>query len=249
MHGRSLSRLYATRPTSCAVVPDSFLRRADPRTKLALSILASLAVMLPLPRLVVFVSAYAVLVLAAGLVRQVGEQVWRIRLLLLVLFALDWVFIGAGFAVLITLRLVLLVTSFTLLFATTTPEEMRQAIERLGVPPRFAFVFATTYRSLELVRSEWLGIIEAQRARGITLQETREWSWTAWRARLAWAVSLIVPAVVLVAQRAWSITEAAAVRGFDSPRRLPARSLRLARVDHVLLAATAGLFAGLYIWQ
>ena len=230
-----------------AIARESFLCHADPRTKLVLAVLASLAVMLPLTQLAIFLGAYLLLVGAAGLFRHITAQWWRLRVFLAVLFVLDWLVIGANFAVLITLRLALLATAFTLLFATTAPEEIRMALERIGLSSRFAFVFATTYRSLELVETEWQGILEAQRARGIVLQPLAGWGWRQWSVQLRKSVALIVPAVVMVAQRAWHIAEAAAVRGFDSPRRTPFRSLRLARLDHVLLVLGGGVFIGLWL--
>ena len=214
-----------------------------------LSLAASLAVMLPLGKLAVFVSCFGALVVAGGLTRPVYDHLRRIRVLVCVLFALDWLFIGLGFAVLITLRLGLLVTAFTLLCATTTPEEVRQVFERCGMPRRLAFTFATAYRSLDLVETEWHGILEAQRARGIMGPASADPPWSGWRRRLGDAVALVVPAVVLVAQRAWQVTEAAAARGFDAPVRRPSVGPRLASLDHLLLAGTAGLFIALYVVQ
>ncbi|MFI5397849.1 MAG: energy-coupling factor transporter transmembrane component T family protein [Candidatus Binatia bacterium] len=234
------------RRRAASLARHSFLRRADPRTKLVLSVAASLAVMLSFPQLLVFLACYVALISAAGLMRPMVTHLRRLCPFLILLFAFDWLFIGWGFAVLITLRLWLLVTAFTLLFATTTPEEVRQALERIGVPQRLAFTFATAYRSLELVETEWRGVLEAQRARGIVGQRSAE---RGWRQRLTSAVSLIVPAIVLITQRAWSMTEAAAARGVESPLRLPRHGLRLGRMDHLLLAGMAGLFLGLYAFQ
>jgi energy-coupling factor transporter transmembrane protein EcfT len=224
----------------------SFLRGADPRTKLTLSLAASVAVMLPLARLAAFFACYLLLVAAAGLVPHALAQLRRLTLLLVVLFALDWLFIGLGFAALITLRLALLSTAFSLFFATTTPDELRGALEQMRVPSRLAFTFATAYRSLALVEDEWRGIIEAQRARGIFREPGSGGSWRAWRQHLASAASLVVPAVVLTTQRAWSLAEAAAVRGLESPLRRPCRTLRLARLDYLLLAGAVGLLAILF---
>ena len=44
-------------------------------------------------------------------------------------------------------------------------------------------------------------------------------------------VALTVPAVVMTAKRAWSITEAAYARGFDSPHRTSYRRLQLTWLD------------------
>lgn len=222
-----------------AVAEGSFLRRADPRTKIALSFAASAAVALPLTSLAFFGVCFAGLLAAAGLARQAAAQLWGARLWFAVLFVLDWLFVGIDFAVLITLRLALLSSAFTLVFATTTADELRLAGERLGLSPRLAFAFATAFRSLGLLEREWQGIHEAQRARGILTESTARRRWRLRREDLARAAALIVPAVVLAAQRAWSISEAAAARGFDSPLRRPYRALRLGVLDHALLAATA----------
>lgn len=222
-----------------ALAADSFLRRVDPRTKVALALAVSAAVALPLTPLVFFGACFAGLLAAAGLTRQAAAQLWRARLWLAVLFLLDGVFVGLDFAALITLRLMLLTSAFILVFATTTPDELRVAGERFGLPPRLAFAFATAFRSLALVEREWQGIREAQHARGIGVEHSVKLRWRLRRADLTSAAALVVPAIVLAAQRAWSISEAAAARGFESPLRQPYRALRLGALDHALLVATA----------
>jgi energy-coupling factor transport system permease protein len=223
----------------------SFLRRADPRTKLLVSVAASAGLMLALPQLAVMLAGYLILITTAGLRWEVVAQLRRSGIFLIVLFAIDWVCISFGFAVLIALRLALLVTSFTVFFATTTPDELQAALEYVRLPARLAFTFATAYRFVGLFGTEWHGIVEAQRARGIVVLPR---SWRGWREprqHLASAVALVVPAVVLATQRAWSINEAAAARGFDSPHRSSSRPLRLTGVDHVLLTAAGALWVGL----
>lgn len=229
------------------VVEASFLRRTDPRTKLALALLVSAAVMLPLAPLALFAAGFGVFVLAAGLGSRVRSPLWRIRWLLLVLFAVDWAFVGPELAVVVTLRLVLLVTAFQVVLATTRPEELREALERLGMPERVAFSLAVAQGSLGAFASEWRRILEAQRARGIVfvvagetrIQRLRRW----WRQ----SPGLVVPAIVLATQRAWAVHEAAAVRGLGSApaHREPAP---LRSRDRLLLAAAAACFAGLSLW-
>ena len=224
----------------------SFLRRIDPRTKLVLSLAASAAVMLPLRPLALFVGCYAALVLTAGIARHAWRHLTRVGLLLVALFAFDWVLVGLPFAVLISLRLVLLVTAFTVLFATTTPDELRLALESLRIPRRVAFAFATACCALPLLESEWHAIREAQQARGIHRGDTGTSGWRGWRERVASAVALIVPAIVMITQRAWSIHESAAVRGFESPRRRPCRRAALSRLDWLLLGSVALVLLGVF---
>jgi energy-coupling factor transport system permease protein len=202
--------------------------------------------MLPLAHLAAVLAAYSLLILAARIERQVLAQLRRAAVLLIVLFAADWLWINLGFALLIAARLILLITGFSLFFATTTPDELQAALERMRVPARLAFAFATAYRFLRLLDSEWQGIIEAQQARGVVVSTP---SWRAPRQSLAQAMAIIVPAVVLTTQRAWSITEAAAARGFESPGRRPSRRLHFSRVDRLLLTAVAGVAVSLLVYR
>lgn len=226
------------------IVGDSPLRGLDPRTKLALCLAASLAVMLPLQRLVAFMTVYVLLLLWARLLPSAAEQVWRIKWILVLLFALDWWFVGLNLAAIVTLRLVLLAGAFTLFFATTTPGEFRLALEWLHLPHRYAFSVTLAFSSLGFLGDEWRTIREAQQSRG---------AWTVkkgWRGLLGQVremVALAVPVIVLTTKRAWAITEAAYARGFDSPKRRPYRRLQAGTLDLVFLLGSAAVAAAL-IW-
>ncbi len=227
-----------------AVDAHSFLRRVDPRTKVALSLAASAAVALPLIPLALFGAGFGGLLVAGGLAPQAIGQLRRAWMWFAVLFVLDWAFIGLDFAALIVLRLALLTSAFVLVFATTTPDELRVAGERFGLPSRLAFAFASAFRSIGLVEREWRGILEAQKARGIGRQDSEPARWRLRREDLTRVAALVVPAVVLAAQRAWSISESAAARGFESPLRRPYAALRLGTLDWAFLVATAAVLAG-----
>jgi energy-coupling factor transport system permease protein len=234
------------RTRGLALVETSPLRRADPRTKLALSLCASLAVMLPLEKLVAFMGLYVALLAWARLLPEAARQVWRLKWVLLVLFIVDWIFVSLDLAAIITLRLILLAGAFALFFATTTPGELRLALEWMRVPYRYAFSLSVAFQSVGLLDDEWRAIREAQRARGA-------WSVpTTWRQLVEGVrdlIALSVPAVVMTTKRAWAMTEAAYARGFDSPRRRPYQSLRMGWLDWLLLAATAAVAAGLLLWR
>ena len=92
------------RTRKLSLVESSPLRGADPRTKLALSLCASLAVMLPLEKLAVFMGLYVLLLLWARLLPATARQVWRLKWVLIVLFVVDWLFVSRDLAVIVTLR-------------------------------------------------------------------------------------------------------------------------------------------------
>ncbi|MGC9346703.1 MAG: energy-coupling factor transporter transmembrane component T family protein [Anaerolineae bacterium] len=227
------------------LVESSPLRRFDPRTKLALSTLASLAVMLPLERLVIFMALYAGLLTWAHLTSETGRQLRRLKWLLIALFFIDWLVLGLDLATLITLRVVLLASVFTLFVGTTTPGEFRLALETLGVHYRYAFSLSLAFQTLPLLRSEWGAIQEAQVSRGLTPLQPK--SIRSYLRRVSHLVALTVPAIVLTTRRAWSITEAAYARGFGSPHRRLYRQLRMRGRDWLLIGAALVVMTALLL--
>ena len=236
----------AGRPRRLALVETSPLRRADPRAKLALGLAVSLAVMLPVERLALFMALYAALLLWARLLPEAARQVWRLKWVLVILFVVDWLVVDLDLAVAVSLRLILLASAFALFFATTTPGEMRLALEWLRVPYRYAFSVSLAFQSVGLIDDEWRSIREAQQARGAWAPAS---GWRNVLRRVRDLVALAVPAVVLTTKRAWAMTEAAYARGFDSPRRRPYRRLAIGWLDWALLAGAAIVILLLLLWR
>jgi energy-coupling factor transport system permease protein len=228
------------------LVSESPLRQVDPRVKLEMSILVALAVMLPLARLVAVWLAFMALMFPARLVGEVWHQIRRIVWILVVLFILDWLAVGLEFALLITFRFSLVVSAFVVFFATTRPEEFRLALERLGIPYPYAFSLSLAFQSISLMNEEWQAIREAQRSRG-AWEERRGLERTG--ERLNDLIALGVPAIVLTVKRAWTLTEAAYTRGFDSPHRKPYRQLAMQPVDWILAIGSLVVIVLVFIWR
>jgi energy-coupling factor transport system permease protein len=202
--------------------------------------------MLPLEKLIVCLGLYVLLLFWARLLPEAGKQVWRLKWVLIALFCIDWLVVSLDLAVIVTLRLILLAGVFTLVVCTTSPSEIRLAMEHLRVPYRYAFSLSLAFQSVELLSAEWRAILEAQRARG---------AWTprvpGWRGLVNYVrgmVALTVPAIVLTTRRAWAMTEAAYARGFDAPHRRPYHRLSWGRLDWILIAATVIVGIGVVLW-
>jgi energy-coupling factor transporter transmembrane protein EcfT len=218
-----------------SLVENSPLRHVDPRVKLTIGLCTSLAVMLSLERLAIFMIGYVIFLAWARLLGVAARQAWRLRWLLAILFILDFWLVSWELAVAVTLRLVLLAGVFSLFVATTTPGELSLALEGLHLPYRYAFSLGLAFQSLGLLEEEWHSIQEAQQARGA-------WplvkNWQQIIRRLGDLVALTVPAIVLTTKRAWSVTESAYARGFDAPYRRPYHRLTLTQRDWLYLTAT-----------
>lgn len=213
----------------------SYLRSFDPRAKLALALSASFAVMLPLPTLCIFFLGMGTILVTAGIAGRAVREAMRLRWLLLLLFLLDWAFVGIELAVAVTLRIVLLVSSFQIVLATTTPAELQRALRQLGMPARVAFSLGVAQQSLTLLQADVRRILEAQQARGIRF--TADGVTLRTRARMLWdrSLAVVIPAIVVATQRAWAAHEAAAVRGFGGPHGQAVGGPAMERRDYGLL--------------
>ena len=234
----------AGRSRRLALVENSPLRGADPRTKLFISIAVSLVVMMSLERLALFIGIYILFLFWARLLIPAAQQLWRLKWLLLILFALDWWLIDINHAVIICSRIILLTGIFALFFSTTTTRELGLALEKLRFPYRYAFSLSLAFQSLGLLDDEWRSIREAQASRG-ALPELS--SFRKLLAQVGNLISLTVPAIVLTTKRAWAITEAAYARGFDSPHRTSYYSLAFARFDFLLMGGVSLVIILLYL--
>lgn len=228
-----------------ALIEDSPLRKIDPRTKLFVSVVVSLVVMMPLDRLMIFLGVYILFLLWARLLVPAAEQIWRLKWLLLILFAFDWWLISLLHAATICARLILLAGVFALFFSTTTTRELGLALEKMRVPYRYAFSLGLAFQSLGLLDDEWRAIREAQTSRGAAPDVS---SFRRLVRQVGNLISLTVPAIVLTTKRAWAITEAAYARGFDSPHRTSYHTLSFSRMDAILAVGTVGLIVLLY-WR
>lgn len=222
------------------------LRNFDPRAKLFLSLCASVVVMLPLQRLVVFLGIYLLFIIWSRLFFRFLKQLDKIKWILIILFIVDWLVVSLQLAVEVTLRLTVITSVFTMLISTTTPGELALALERLGLPYRFAFSIKLAFQSLGILEQEWQAIWEAQKSRGVLsdIMNIRTIF-----TKLGDLVSLTVPAIVLATKQAWVITESATARGFDSPMRKPYHQLSFTTRDWVLSIISAGLVAMLIFWR
>jgi energy-coupling factor transporter transmembrane protein EcfT len=227
------------------LVEDSPLRKADPRTKLFLSLAISLVVMTSIERLLIFLGVYLLFLIWARLLTPTAQHIWRLKWILILLFAFDWWLISLDHAVLICIRIILLTGVFALFFSTTNTRELGLALEKLYVPYRYAFSLSLAFQSLGLLDDEWRAIREAQTSRGALPDSSSFWKLIT---NVGDLISLTVPAIVLTTKRAWAITEASYARGFDSPHRVSYHTLEFSRLDFVLMAGTMLLLILLF-WR
>ncbi len=222
------------------------LRHLDPRSKLFVSIALSLAVMLPLDKLIIFIGVCIIFIAWARLLPAMLRQTWQLRWILFFLFVIDWWLVSLELATVITLRLVLLSGVFALFFSTTSTNELSMALESLRIPYRYAFSINLAFQSIGLLQEEWQAIREAQQSRGILVK------FDGIRQLIKQVndlIALTVPAIVLTTRRAWAITEAAYSRGFDSPQRISYYQLHMKWLDWLFIGLILAVMLTFIFWR
>jgi energy-coupling factor transport system permease protein len=142
-------------------------------------------------------------------------------------------------AVSASLRLMALTSAFFLLFRTTTPQDLGNALVKSGLPYEVAFVLSTSLQFVPVISRKAQNIVDAQRSRGIPLEPGLR--------ALRHYPALMAPLLVQAFQLADELAEAMEARGFGRKGRTFAREYRLRLVDWGTLIGMAALLA-MVIW-
>jgi len=147
------------------------------------------------------------------------------------------------FALSLTLRFLVLITSFSIFFLTTSPDKLSLALEKARVPYEFNFAFITAIRFVPVLADEAQSIIDAQRSRGLELERGN------FLARIRKYIPILLPLIINSIRRSLELAEAMESRAFGAAaKRTNLYELKMNRRDYAVLAVSAlALTAALYI--
>jgi energy-coupling factor transport system permease protein len=153
-------------------------------------------------------------------------------------FAIAWWAFDLPTAVMTSLRLLTLTSIFFLFFRTTAPEDLGNALVKVGLPYTFAFVLSTSLQFVPVISRKAQNVVDAQRSRGIPLEPGLP--------ALRHYPALLAPLLIQAFQLADELAEAMEARGFGRPGRTFWRDYRLRALDWLVLAG-AGIALALII--
>lgn len=213
----------------------------DPRTKLFLVFAYAVVLMFTAYPAAVCIESLivALLVVVLNLVRA-WLKMLRVLLpmaaffVVVMLLSLDLTAALAG-----ALRLVAMTSAFFVFFQTTAPEDLANALIKMGVPYAFAFILTTAMQFVPVLSRQIQEVMDAQRARGIRLE--RDLS------SMRNYPALFTPLLIQSFTLADHLAEAMEARGFGTGRRTFVRDYSLRGVDFIALLL-ALLFV-LMAWQ
>jgi len=235
---------------------DTFIHRLDPRTKFAIScIIFTIAlVFTELPFLIVLFLAQIPLIWLARVHREWGRSIRGGLSLTIIIFVTNVLvgYISNSFVLTLSLivysstlafRFIVLMSSFSLFFLTTSPDDLSLALEQSHIPYEFCFAFTTAVRFVPVLAIEAQTIMDAQKSRGLELEKGNFFK------RIRNYIPILIPLIVGAIRRSLELAEAMESRAFGAKKqRTSLYSLRLRNTDYaVLLLGATVLILSVYI--
>ena len=148
---------------------------------------------------------------------------------------------GILYGIAMSLRVLCIVTPFSVILSTTQPRDIIMAlVDKLHVPYDYAFLFTTTLRFMPIIMGEVTTISQAQRSRAYAVE-----GWNPIRRLKAFA-PIALPIVFIAIEKAERLGLCMDLRGYGSKDRTYLRSFRLRFLDWVALSLMAlALFGGI----
>ena len=216
----------------------------DPRTKFIVSCII-FAVALIFPELLIIAILFAAqipLIFLAKIQREWSRSLRGGLPLIVIIFATNLIFgyISNGFqltssiltySIAMTLRFITLISSFSLFFLTTSPDDLSLALEQSHIPYEFCFAFTTAVRFVPVLANEAQTIVDAQRSRGLELEKG------SFIKKIRNYIPILIPLIVGAIRRSLELAEAMESRAFGAKEhRTSFYSLKLKKNDFITLA-------------
>ncbi len=148
-----------------------------------------------------------------------------------------------------TIRFLALMSSFSIFFMTTSPDDLGLALEQAHVPYSLCFTFTTAVRLVPTMAVDAQTVVDAQRSRGLELDKGN------FLKRIRNYIPILIPLIVSAIRRSVELAEALESRAFGlTSRRQSLIVLRMKTSDYLtilisivllLLAAWASIYAQL----
>lgn len=146
------------------------------------------------------------------------------------------------FSLTMMFRFLVLISSFSFFFMTTSPDDLGLALEEMHIPYALCFTFTTAVRLVPTMAIEAQTIMDAQRSRGLELDKGNLFK------RIRNYMPILIPLIVLAIKRSIELAEALESRAFDvSKKRVSYIILKLRSIDYcVIIIALFFLILGFY---
>ncbi len=234
---------------------DSPIHRLDPRAKFLLTLVffASSVIFLEAIPLLLILAVQIPLVVTAKVTKEWLKTIKGASVIAAFIFItnlISFYYFRGGltpslveYSAALTIRFIVLVTSFSVFFLTTSPDKLSLALEKARIPYEFNFAFITAIRFVPVLADEAQTIMDAQRSRGLELDKGNFLS------RVRNYIPILLPLIINSIRRSLELAEAMESRAFGaSPNRTNLYELEMTPRDYLVsLLALVLLALAIYV--
>ena len=215
----------------------------DPRTKLALGIMAIAAVLFAREPATLMVEFAMVLIAVAllGLGRKLLYSLRLIGSMIVFVFILGFIFFDFQVAGLLSIRLFTLLSVSFIFFYSLDPQEIGDALQNMGISFEFAFILTTSMRYVPMIGKKVRQISDAQQARGIDLRPRIK--------NITNFIALLMPLLVQSFILADDLALAMEARGFGSKQRKSRRIYHIRLIEYAMMALSLAILVAFVWWE
>ncbi|MCL5067908.1 MAG: energy-coupling factor transporter transmembrane protein EcfT [Thaumarchaeota archaeon] len=229
----------------------SIIHRMDPRVRLlvALALFGVGLVCKSVTELAVLIAIIFGLSAVARISKRFARSITFTIGLAVFAFLLGYFFERYGFvaSTVFALRLFVVISSVSIFFLTTTPDELEHVMRWLRIPTDFVMVFVIAVRFVPVLLLDALQIMDAQRSRGLEFEKGNILR------RIRNTIPLLVPLIAVAVTRSLDLAEAMDSRAYGAVKRPTSLYvLKMRPVDYVSFSVTLiltgiGLYAAFFL--
>jgi len=140
------------------------------------------------------------------------------------------------YSIAMTIRFLALLSSFSIFFMTTSPDDLGLALEQAHIPYALCFTFTTAVRLVPTMAVDAQTVVDAQRSRGLELDKGNLLR------RIRNYIPILIPLIVSAIRRSVELAEALESRGFGTNiKRQPMAVLQMKKSDYLAIFAAVTL--------
>ena len=191
---------------------NTFVHNLDPRSKLLFAVIYTISALLfveVIPLLMILLSLIPI-ILVGKMFRRWFKSIRSMSFLFILILILNTLFISFDFGIAMVLRILIMISAFSIFFLTVDPNDLALSFISMKVPYELAFSFSLAFRFVPTIAREAQNIIDAQQSRGYEMQQKGIIN------QIKNLFPLLVPLIISSIKRAFNVAEALESRAFGS---------------------------------
>ncbi|MDA4111338.1 MAG: energy-coupling factor transporter transmembrane protein EcfT, partial [Thaumarchaeota archaeon] len=196
---------------------NTFIHRLDPRVRLLISLTLFIISLLShsIIQLSVLIAITLSVVASAKIIKRFAKSMLLTATISLIAFVLNLVFNPKSphDAIVFGIRLFAVISSTSLFFLTSTPDELEQVMKWLKLPSDFVMIFVIAVRFVPVLLLDALQIMDAQRSRGLEFDKGN------FVQRLRNSIPILVPLIAVALNRSLDLAEAMDSRAYGATKK------------------------------